>query len=70
MKSIDMHAHLVPRSLWRAVEAKHEWYGFRHEPGDGLGHDSCPDHDAVDHAARHRRLGCRATGGRANRAGH
>ena len=37
MKSIDIHAHLVPRSLWKAVEAKSEWHGFRHEPGDGLG---------------------------------
>ena len=37
MKSIDIHAHVVPRSLWRAVEAKQEWYGFRHEPGEGLG---------------------------------
>src|SRR3989441_385667 len=37
MKSIDIHAHLVPRSLWQAVDARREWYGFRHEPGDGLG---------------------------------
>ena len=37
MKSIDIHAHLVPRSLWQAVEAKREWYGHRHEPGEGLG---------------------------------
>ena len=37
MKSIDIHAHLVPRSLWRAAEAGREWHGFRHEPGDGLG---------------------------------
>jgi aminocarboxymuconate-semialdehyde decarboxylase len=37
MKSIDVHAHLVPRSLWRAVEAGREWHGFRHEPGEGLG---------------------------------
>ena len=37
MRSIDIHAHVVPRSLWNAVEAKTEWYGFRHEPGDGLG---------------------------------
>jgi aminocarboxymuconate-semialdehyde decarboxylase len=37
MKAIDIHAHLVPRSLWRAVEARREWYGFRHEPGEGLG---------------------------------
>ena len=37
MRTIDIHAHLVPRSLWQAVEAGREWYGFRHEPGDGLG---------------------------------
>jgi aminocarboxymuconate-semialdehyde decarboxylase len=37
MKAIDIHAHLVPRSLWQAIEAQREWYGFRHEPGDGLG---------------------------------
>ena len=37
MKSIDVHAHLVPRSLWRAADAGREWHGFRHEPGDGLG---------------------------------
>jgi aminocarboxymuconate-semialdehyde decarboxylase len=37
MKTIDIHAHLVPRSLWQAAEARREWYGFRHEPGDGVG---------------------------------
>ena len=37
MKTIDIHAHLVPRSLWSAVEARKEWHGFRHEPGEGLG---------------------------------
>ena len=37
MKTIDIHAHLVPRSLWQAVDARRDWYGFRHEPGDGLG---------------------------------
>jgi aminocarboxymuconate-semialdehyde decarboxylase len=37
MKTIDIHAHLVPRSLWQAAEARRDWYGFRHEPGDGLG---------------------------------
>src|SRR5438445_9889472 len=37
MKTIDIHAHLVPRSLWQAVEARREWHGFRHEPGDGVG---------------------------------
>src|SRR5882762_8282942 len=37
MKSIDIHAHLVRKSLWQAAEAKRDWYGFRHEPGEGLG---------------------------------
>jgi aminocarboxymuconate-semialdehyde decarboxylase len=37
MKTIDIHAHLVPRSLWKAADAKRDWYGFRHEPGAGLG---------------------------------
>jgi aminocarboxymuconate-semialdehyde decarboxylase len=37
MKTIDIHAHLVPQSLWRAAEAGTPWHGFRHEPGDGLG---------------------------------
>ena len=37
MRTIDIHAHLVPQSLWRAVEARAPWHGFRHEPGDGLG---------------------------------
>ena len=37
MKSIDIHAHIVPDSLWKAVDGKAEWYGFRHEPGEGLG---------------------------------
>jgi aminocarboxymuconate-semialdehyde decarboxylase len=37
MRSIDIHAHVVPQSLWRAVTAGHDWYGTRYEPGDGLG---------------------------------
>lgn len=37
MKTIDIHAHVVPQSLWRAVEAKREWHGFHHEAGEGLG---------------------------------
>ena len=37
MKTIDIHAHLVPPGVWQAADAKREWYGFRHEPGDGLG---------------------------------
>ena len=37
MKTIDIHAHIVPDSLWRAIEAKQDWHGFRHEAGEGLG---------------------------------
>ena len=37
MRTIDIHAHHVPQSLWRAAEAGREWHGFRHEPGPGLG---------------------------------
>lgn len=37
MRTIDVHAHLVPRSLWQAAKAGNEWHGFRHQPGDGLG---------------------------------
>jgi aminocarboxymuconate-semialdehyde decarboxylase len=37
MRTIDIHAHLVPQSLWRAADAGTEWYGYRYEPGDGVG---------------------------------
>ena len=37
MKTIDIHAHVVPDSLWKAIDAKQEWHGFRHEAGAGLG---------------------------------
>ncbi|MGH7353429.1 MAG: amidohydrolase family protein [Candidatus Rokuibacteriota bacterium] len=37
MRTIDIHAHLVPGSLWRAADAGTEWYGYRHERGEGLG---------------------------------
>ena len=37
MRTIDIHAHVVPRSLWQAAAAGKEWHGFRHEPGEGLG---------------------------------
>jgi aminocarboxymuconate-semialdehyde decarboxylase len=37
VRSIDIHAHIVPNSLWKAIAAKTEWHGFRHEPGEGLG---------------------------------
>ncbi len=37
MRTIDIHAHVVPQGLWRAADAAKEWYGYRHEKGDGLG---------------------------------
>jgi aminocarboxymuconate-semialdehyde decarboxylase len=37
MRTIDVHAHIVPRSLWKAIEDKQEWFGYHHEPGAGLG---------------------------------
>jgi aminocarboxymuconate-semialdehyde decarboxylase len=37
MRSIDIHAHLMPQSLWKTVDAGQAWHGFRLEPGRGLG---------------------------------
>src|SRR4029079_4843040 len=37
MRPLDIHAHFVPQSLWRAADAGKEWHGFRHEPGEGVG---------------------------------
>jgi aminocarboxymuconate-semialdehyde decarboxylase len=37
MKSIDIHAHVVPRRVWEAAAGGRDWYGYRHEPGEGLG---------------------------------
>ena len=37
MKTIDIHAHLVPSAVWQAAQTGREWYGFRHEAGEGLG---------------------------------
>jgi aminocarboxymuconate-semialdehyde decarboxylase len=37
MRTIDIHAHFVPQGMWRAADAKQDWYGYRHEPGDGVG---------------------------------
>src|SRR5262249_16493084 len=36
MRTIDIHAHLVPQSLWKALDAGTEWHGFRQEAGDRL----------------------------------
>ena len=38
MRTIDIHAHLVPRSMWNAFDAKKDWYGFHFEPGPGAGY--------------------------------
>jgi aminocarboxymuconate-semialdehyde decarboxylase len=37
MRTIDVHAHVVPQAMWRAADAGQEWYGYRHEPGEGVG---------------------------------
>ena len=37
MRAIDIHAHLVPASAWRAATAGKEWYGYRYDAGDGVG---------------------------------
>jgi hypothetical protein len=37
MRAIDIHAHLGPQSLWHAADVRTDWYGFRHEAGDGVG---------------------------------
>jgi aminocarboxymuconate-semialdehyde decarboxylase len=37
MRTIDVHAHVVPQAMWRAADAGQEWYGYRHEGGEGVG---------------------------------
>jgi aminocarboxymuconate-semialdehyde decarboxylase len=37
MRTIDIHAHVVPPGVWKAADARRDWYGYRHEPGEGLG---------------------------------
>lgn len=37
MRTIDIHAHLVPQCLWRAFDAGEAWHGIHHEPGPGAG---------------------------------
>ncbi|MFQ5861332.1 MAG: amidohydrolase family protein [Dehalococcoidia bacterium] len=34
MRSIDVHAHLVPQCLWRAINAGKDWYGAYYEKGE------------------------------------
>ena len=37
MRTIDVHAHLMPQCLWKAVDAGESWYGMQLESGDGPG---------------------------------
>ena len=37
MRSIDIHAHLMPQCLWQTVSAGKDWYGMRYESGEGAG---------------------------------
>jgi aminocarboxymuconate-semialdehyde decarboxylase len=37
VRTIDIHAHVVPGGAWRAADAGREWHRYRHEPGEGLG---------------------------------
>ena len=37
MRSIDIHAHLMPQCLWHTVTAGNAWYGMRYESGEGAG---------------------------------
>jgi aminocarboxymuconate-semialdehyde decarboxylase len=37
MRSIDIHAHLMPQCLWQTVTAGKDWYGMRYEAGEGAG---------------------------------
>ena len=34
MRSIDIHAHLVPQCLWRTVDAGGNWYGIRYHTAE------------------------------------
>ena len=37
MRSIDIHAHLMPQCFWNTVDRGREWYGVKYEPQDRLG---------------------------------
>lgn len=37
MRTIDIHAHLMPQCLWKTVEAGQEWFGIGYEPGHPIG---------------------------------
>ena len=34
MRSIDIHAHLIPQCLWDAIEDGGEWYGMRYQDAE------------------------------------
>ena len=38
MRTIDVHAHLMPQCLWKAVDSGASWHGMRYEPDDGPGY--------------------------------
>ena len=31
MRSIDIHAHLIPQCFWKATEGGGDWHGIRRE---------------------------------------
>ena len=37
MRTIDIHAHLMPQCFWQTVEAGQDWFGIRYEPGAPVG---------------------------------
>lgn len=37
MRTIDIHAHLMPQCFWNAVAGGGNWYGMTHEPQPGNG---------------------------------
>lgn len=37
MRSIDIHAHLNPQSMWQTFADGKEWYGIKYEEGDPVG---------------------------------
>jgi len=38
MRTIDIHAHLMPQCFWKTVDAGEAWYGARFEAGDPIGY--------------------------------
>ena len=37
MRTIDIHAHLMPQCFWNAVSSGGDWYGMTYEPEPGNG---------------------------------